>query len=395
MRIHVSQPVHQHAYQVALAAQDQGWLEGLSTMIYRTGRGPSSERIMALMPYKVRRRMDQAWLKRYHPSLNPAWVRTHSYLGSIATVARWVPLATHKAQRATFRLFDRVVAGEIEHGSGADVVHAFEGTALHTLRTARRIGARAVLDVAGSAENYIDILQASGVRTSEVPYARLLCEREVADLLIAPSEAVIDGLLRAGATEDRIALCPFGVDVQRFAPGPKVEGRCRFLFVGQIGIRKGVPLLLEAWSAAATTLPDAELILVGEVDEVGARLVRHLPPKVRWLGSVPRHEVHELFHHSDVFVFPSYAEGSALVTYEAMASGLPLITTVQTGSVAVDGEHGRVLPAAARDDLVDAIRELYVSPYRRKEWGTAARAAMVANFTWEHYRERLRRVWRS
>lgn len=392
MRVVVSQPVHQHSYQVALAAQEEGWLENFSTLLYRTGRGLSSPRILALLPTTAARQMDRLWRKRYHSELDPDLVDTHTLLGIFAFACRSIPIAGGTLQRQIFLMFDRVIASDLEQTS-PDVVHGFEGTSLHTLRTARRVGAKAVLDVAGSAENYLRVLALSKSSTSHVPYGRLLLERSAADVLLAPSTTVIEGLSRAGIRDDRIVLCPFGVDVQRFRPGPGLRDGCRFLFVGKIGLRKGVPLLLKAWEGAVDRMPDAELILVGPTDSTGTNLLKHLPSRARWIGQVPRHAVHELFRSSDVFVLPSFAEGSALVTYEAMASGLPIITTKETGSVAKDGTHGRILSAGDLDGLIGALREIYASQEKREAWGAAARALIEDRFTWDHYRRRIRQVW--
>ena len=77
------------------------------------------------------------------------------------------------------------------------------------------------------------------------------------------------------------------------------------------------------------------------------------------------------------------------MTYDAAACGLPQITTRESGDVVVDGLNGIVVPCGDVDALCAAIERMYLSPALRAEMGRAARARVVENFTWDHYRGRL------
>jgi glycosyltransferase involved in cell wall biosynthesis len=154
-----------------------------------------------------------------------------------------------------------------------------------------------------------------------------------------------------------------------------------------------VRYLLEAWRQLA--LRDAELVLVGPSDDFGRALMARKPKNCRWVGQLPKYEVHRWFNQSDVFVFPSLAEGSAIVTYEAMAAALPLITTANSGSVARDNEDGFIVPARDAAALAEKIRFLFEQPALRERLGSQARRRIEANYTWGHYRTRLRTVYRA
>jgi glycosyltransferase involved in cell wall biosynthesis len=104
---------------------------------------------------------------------------------------------------------------------------------------------------------------------------------------------------------------------------------------------------------------------------------------------VPRAEVRRWFAQSDVFVFPSLAEGSALVTYEAMAAGLPVITTPNSGSVVRDGIDGFVVPPRDVEALAERILLLYRGSETRRQMGARGRALVAERYTWRHYRARL------
>jgi glycosyltransferase involved in cell wall biosynthesis len=90
-----------------------------------------------------------------------------------------------------------------------------------------------------------------------------------------------------------------------------------------------------------------------------------------------------------IHVFPSQCEGSAKVTYEAAACGLPQVTTREAGDVVEDGVQGIIVPPANVDALAAAIRQLYDHPEIVERMSLAARDRVVENFTWDHFRARL------
>jgi glycosyltransferase involved in cell wall biosynthesis len=103
---------------------------------------------------------------------------------------------------------------------------------------------------------------------------------------------------------------------------------------------------------------------------------------------VPFHEVHALFQTADVFAYPSLHEGSAFASYEALASGLPVVCTPNTGSVVRDGVEGFLVPPRDVDALVERLRLLHRDPDLRARMALAARAR-AEEFTWAHYGARL------
>ncbi len=107
-----------------------------------------------------------------------------------------------------------------------------------------------------------------------------------------------------------------------------------------------------------------------------------------YLGNVHHDELAKLYCSADVFVFPSLAEGSALVTYEALASGLPCVVTRETGSVVRDGIEGFVVPSGDAFALRERIRRLYEDEHLRHCMAAAARQR-AEEFSWKRYHERM------
>lgn len=396
----VSQPARQHAYETALAAQRAGLLHTFVTAIYRTGRGPWGPRTWRWAPAALRRAVDRHLHRRWHPELGSSRVRTLARYHLIAAplsrgpLAPLTRLARWDAEQWAHWRFDAAVARLLPHLPGVQLVHAFEGAALATFGAAQRLGLPALLDVPAALEPTRAMLMAEGAATAHLPLERVRAERALATYLFAPSEVVVRCLHEAGVPAERIIRLPYGVDTARFRPVERrADGLFRVLFVGHIGPRKGVRYLLEAWRRLA--LPRAELVLVGAADREGRAILRRYAGLYRWCPQVPYAEVHHVYASADVFAFPSLAEGSAQVTYEAMAAGLPLVTTESAGAVLRHGVEGLIVPSRDADALAAALAVLYRSPALRRGMGLAGRRLMEQGYTWRHYHARLGRAYRA
>jgi glycosyltransferase involved in cell wall biosynthesis len=387
----VSQPVHQHAYETAVAAQAAGYLRYFATGLYDTGRGLADPRLRCWLPADARRRIERELRRRRHPDLDPARVLVIPQYHLVATGCRrafdWLPQPRREnLERWAHRRFDEALARRLLALTEVQLVHAFEGAALATFGAAKAVGKLTILDIPSAHERFMDV-------PGEPERSRIADERTLADILLAPSDYVVACLLDAGVPQDRILTIPYGVDPATFRRKPNVRADevFRAVFVGTVGRRKGVPHLLEAWRRLA--LPDAELLLVGEPDEEGRRLLKRYGGAHRFVGSVPNHEVHRFFQQSDIFVFPSQAEGSARVTYEALASELPVVTTPNSGSVVRDEIDGFLVEPGDVDGLCDRIRFLYDNPGVRRRMGAQGRELIENRYTWRHYRQRIGRLY--
>jgi glycosyltransferase involved in cell wall biosynthesis len=109
---------------------------------------------------------------------------------------------------------------------------------------------------------------------------------------------------------------------------------------------------------------------------------------VALIGSVPRSEIGEHYKWADVFLLPSICEGSATVTYEAMAAGLPVICTPNTGSVVRDGVEGFIVPVRDAKMIAERIEQLAANPEQRARMADNA-LVRADHFTLEAYGRRL------
>jgi alpha-maltose-1-phosphate synthase len=213
-------------------------------------------------------------------------------------------------------------------------------------------------------------------------------EHQGATRIVVASTFTQRSLIEFGVPPERIVINPYGVDLASFAPKPAArrDRPLRFVFVGLAGARKGIPLLLDAWGALDTT--GAELWIVGHVAPRFRPLVSgHRNVTIK--GPAAHLQMESLLHECDVFVFPSYFEGFGLVLLEAMACGLPVISTDATAApdLITDGVEGFVINAGDKAALMNRLELFLRDPTRAFPMGRAARKT-AERFTWTAYGDR-------
>lgn len=203
------------------------------------------------------------------------------------------------------------------------------------------------------------------------------------DIFLVPSKFVQEGLAEFGIGEDRCRLVPYAVDDTWFEikRNPVVG---RILFVGTAEIRKGIHILAQAAQKLAPL--GYEFRVAGGVSDT----IRNHPTMqhLNFLGRVPRADIQKEYARADIFVLPSLAEGSAEVTYEALASALPVITTKAAGSVVRHSVDGFIVPESSPTELAQAIESIVEDRTLRHEMSCSARQR-AKDYTWKKYEERL------
>ena len=182
---------------------------------------------------------------------------------------------------------------------------------------------------------------------------------------------------------------PSGIDLGPFCPVPKQDKIFRVIFCGAIQNKKGVHYLLEAFGSL--NLPNSELWLIGKVFEDMGSVLRKYAGMYRLLGSLPNSDLARYYSQGSVFVLPSLEEGLAKVMLEAMACGLPVVATTNTGAADVvrEGLDGYIVPIRDVASLREKIAYLYENPEHRLAMRQNAIARVYAEFTIEKYFERL------
>jgi glycosyltransferase involved in cell wall biosynthesis len=214
-------------------------------------------------------------------------------------------------------------------------------------------------------------------------------ESKLADHILCASHFTRRSLESSGIHPDKISVVPYGIDTEAFHPGqPAGNLPMTVLYVGQKVARKGLRVLLRVWQQLQPS--DARLVLAGGHirDESVLQGFDHL------FTETPRIDAKDLvrlFQQADVFVLPSLAEGFGHVYLEALACGVPIICTENTGGadIIVHGESGWILPAGDPAALADCLSWAFSHRRQLRDMREAARA-VAENYSWHRFRQGVR-----
>jgi len=210
-------------------------------------------------------------------------------------------------------------------------------------------------------------------------YDRARREWDLADVIVVNSAWSREAVIAEGGDPAKIEILPLGFEAgerpRSSGLQPRRSGPLQVLWLGQVNVRKGIHYLLEA-----ARLLKNEAIEFKVAGPVGIRrsAVDAAPKNVRWLGRIPRSEAAALYDQSDVFVLPTLSDGFAITQLEALAHGLPVITTPNCGRIVEDGITGFIIPVREPQALVEALLRFLRDPGLAREMAPGCREAVKA-----------------
>jgi alpha-maltose-1-phosphate synthase len=213
-------------------------------------------------------------------------------------------------------------------------------------------------------------------------------EIELADHIFVASSVTQKSLIDAGIDSHKISIIPYGAPVEIFQPQTKDDELFRVLFVGKISPLKGVHYLLKAWREIQ--LKNAELLLIGDNHYPVGWLERDYLGLYQNISSVSHFSLNKYYTQASVLVLPSLIDGFGLVVLEAMACGIPVVVTINTGSsdIITDGVDGFIIPIRDVESLKQKLKWCYSHPHELAKMGQAARHK-AEQLNWGLYRQRL------
>jgi glycosyltransferase involved in cell wall biosynthesis/predicted metal-dependent phosphoesterase TrpH len=218
------------------------------------------------------------------------------------------------------------------------------------------------------------------------------------DLVLSPSPASDERLERLGIAEAKIGRWDRGVDLERFDPALRQEGRfpgeLNVLYAGRLTSEKGIDRLADAFLQAADRDPRLHLVLAGGGPEEEALRAR-LGDRATFLGWLHGAELPLAYASADMFLFASRTDTFGQVILEAQASGLPVIAVAEGGPVSLieNGQTGMLVPDDT-DALADAVLALAADPLHRERLRRGALQA-VSGRSWEAALGRLGSGYRT
>ncbi|KXB09558.1 hypothetical protein AKJ60_00085 [candidate division MSBL1 archaeon SCGC-AAA385M11] len=311
-------------------------------------------------------------------------------------VVQKTPFAKEKLHVLQKNLFDSWASKCLTASS--DIFVGWSGNSLQSLRRAKSMDKITIIVRGSSHMLYQQQLLQEEYALADIKYIpapRAIVEQELqeyreADYISIPSSFVRRSFVEYGISESKLIQVPYGVDLSHFKQIKKQDNVFRVIFAGGFSLQKGSHYLLQA--ICELDLPDFEFWHLGNVSkEIEPFIKKYSSDKIILKGPKPQNELYKYYSQGSVFVMPSIQEGLAMVQPQAMACGLPLICTTNTGGEDLidEGKEGFVVPIRDVAALKEKILYLYENPEICREMGQAAKEKVSEGFTWNEYGQKM------
>lgn len=368
-RKHYLEPILFHRFSI---------LEILYTDFY-AGRNWLTKLLDIPKIYKLLPKFLKKYLDRYAPQLINARITGFPIFGYQYVQALKKALPQHYSQ-----IF--IWAGQefcqriIKQGLGeANIIYGFNSACLELFQYAKKKGIYCLLDQTLADYSLLHqlLLEEEKIWTewSLSPFSvtqsdlelmeREHREQDIADHIVCGSNFVKDSLIARGVNSQKITVVQLGrlkEDLKYpetstiHTPQQQGDG-LKILFVGSVNLRKGIPYLLQALRQIEGKIPFSCKI-AGSL-EIKDKRIAEYSDVCDFLGRIPRSQIKDLYIWADVLVLPSICEGSAMVTYEALSLGVPVITTYNSGSIVRDGIDGFIVPERSVEAIAEKLTLIY------------------------------------
>jgi starch synthase len=398
----------QHSYQVAKALNDLGQLDGFYTSSYITQQW--------LQDY-LKKKGDTFWTRRFIDGLPGKKVHANWRFELPELLLRQWQGKSAAVQKAVYQRdenFDRYIAHHIipklrRKADSPAIYWGFQGSCYQSLQAAAKAGITSWCELATahvvSAKKILGeeaLLHPEWAATIDnLKFAtayeqRLTNEPHVADRVVAASRFTQQTLLDDGIAQEKIIYLPLGCDISYVPYLPQIQPSTanrplRLLYAGTITQRKGIKYLLEAMKSFA--VKDVELHLIGGI-QGNNNALKAYDGLYTYHAPVSQQELFKLYGQFDALVLPTVFEGFGLVIVEAMAAGLPVITTPHSigPELIEDDKNGYIIPIRNIKAIEQAITQLRnKSDQAYATMRTQAREAALG-YSWEAYKGRLEEV---
>lgn len=387
------------AYQVARALSEAGLLDSLVTDLYWPQDRAWARVASRLLPSAV-----QGLLRaRFAEGLPSSEVKLCVPSGPFSFLLDKLPGVSHrsrqKAQRQTDAALGRM-SGRIAEQTNAKLLsysyygyHAFSSYCRpgilfqvhpHPVSVRRLL----LQELEAHPECRASLEKEWELALPDEDFRTLTAETEMAAHFLCASSFTKKTLIENGTPENLIDVVPYGVDLERFHPGPRqrqVSQPFRLLFVGTINQRKGIKYLLETIRLLGSR--NVHLTVCGRVVD-DLKIFEDFALQIEVRPSVSFPELLRAYQEADLFVFPSVVEGFAQVLLESLACGLPILSTTHTAAPDLidDGIQGFVVEPRRPDLLAKKVEWLIDHPSQLQEMRHAARQRAEL-FTWQRFRD--------
>ncbi len=222
-------------------------------------------------------------------------------------------------------------------------------------------------------------------------------EYELADYIMVPSEFAKQSFLENGIKEQKLIKIPYGVDLSQFDKKNLINDKFTIISVGSVGFRKGSYYLMKAFKEL--NLPDSKLIFVGSIDPEIKNIIKPYLQEnnIAFIGHVSQNKLNKFYNEADISVICSVEEGLAMVQAQAMASGIPLICTTNSGGSDIIDENvnGFICPIRDIEYLKKKILFFYNDRKNIKLFGDKAYEKAQKFLSWENYGKKINQEYQK
>lgn len=223
-------------------------------------------------------------------------------------------------------------------------------------------------------------------------------QQRQAGALIVTCPAARERVLSPKLREARLHIISHGIHGCEYPERLRVPTRPSILFLANLEYRKGIFTLLDAFDNFAEAVPECILEVWGDGEEVEGvrRRVAQSPfrERINLNGRASRDDIAEIMRAHSVYCMPSYGEPFGMTILEAMASGVPVVTTNVGGpAYLIHEEGGRTVPMHDAASLADALKEIVTSPDLQRSMGAYNRERIEQEFNWSRSLDRMEGVY--
>ena len=218
--------------------------------------------------------------------------------------------------------------------------------------------------------------------------------------IVCPSnQSKADVIEELKVNEENIDVVLNGIDLDSFTRDERVEQKpYRIITTASADVPlKGLKFLIEAMTEIIEEIPEAHLMVLGRAKEKGdiAKLISrlNLEEKISFRSGLSQSEVVSLYSSSHICVIPSLYEGFGFGAGEAMACGLPLISTQSGGLKEVIGQEAVIIEAASSEAIIKAVKDLFSNKEKQLALSRAGRKRMEKEFNWMKAAEAYEKIY--
>lgn len=229
-------------------------------------------------------------------------------------------------------------------------------------------------------------------------WAEIVEECKKGDKVLVNSQFVKDTFVKEGFNPNKIEVILLGVrqDFQYLKKDYALKNGClRILFTGGFGFRKGAEYILKALRELDNQGFNYEMTVVGDYRGALPLIDKYKPQHLHLVSTVPQDELKSFLANSDVYLFPSLCEGCASSGMEALAAGLPVIATIESGLPIDNGINGIIIPSKNEGSIVSSLKNIASSEEKRMSLGIKAADKIANKYTWQKYAQNVYKLYQQ